>query len=77
MEIVIKTEQRIDLNALLGQFEKSWNIKFDGSRQTQCMLFEELTFGQHMSPSTAMQVVEAATKSIVAKRTVLRINPKI
>ena len=75
-KIVITTTTEIDLDELLSQFEKSWNTKFDGSKKTKCMLFEELTFGHHINPSTAMQVVEEVTKSTVAKRTVLRINPR-
>ena len=77
MKIVITTTTEIDLDELLSQFEKSWNTKFDGSKKTKCMLFEELVFGHRMNPSTAQQVVEEITKSTVAKRTVLRINPKI
>ena len=79
--IKITTIHEFDSDKLLEAFEKSWNVKFDGSRKTQCMLFEDLTFGQHFAPSTAQQIVEAVTHEYVqknwsGKRTVLRINPK-
>ena len=80
-KIQITTVHEFDSDALLKAFEESWNVKFDGSRKTQCMLFEELTFGQHFSPSTAQQIVEAVTSEYVQKnwsgnRTVLRTTPR-
>lgn len=75
--IKITTIQEIDLDTLLEQFQKSWKTIFDGTKQSCCMLFEELTFGQHMNPSTAQQIVEAVKEHMNLKnRTVLRIHPK-
>jgi len=60
---MLSPQQKLILDELLNQFEKSWNIKFDGSKKTKCMLFEELVFGHHMNPSTAQHVVEEIAKT--------------
>lgn len=90
--ITITTTQEINLDELLSQFQKNWGIPFDGTKKTKCMMFEDFVFGQHINPSTAQQIVEAAGHYVIQKnwsgvrhgvnvtpqtKTVLRINPKL
>ncbi|MBQ3945448.1 MAG: hypothetical protein II670_07555 [Alphaproteobacteria bacterium] len=57
--ITVVSNVQYNLEEVINSFEKRWNEKFIlSSRESQCKLFEELVFGQQVSPQDAQKIVD-------------------
>lgn len=57
--VIVISSKRYSLEDIIRSFEKRWEEKFiPTSRKSQCCLFEELVFIQHMNPVNAQRIVD-------------------